>query len=223
MSLLDTLRKHLTDEQLSVVQDALGDDFDYDVVPRSRLNKVIKQRNEARKMVSQLQAGEDLEDDDDDFDDPGKGAGSEGAGKKAKSPKGVITQKALEEALNQMKTSHAQEMKDLQIQYAALRVLQEAQFVDPQLVWDSKLIDKSKLDFDEKGQLTGLSEQLDPLKTNKPYLINAGGARRGTGKQGGEEGGAGGTVTKEDFMKMSYEEQLAFKQNNPEVFKTFLA
>lgn len=223
MSLLDTLRKHLTEEQLSAVQDALGDDFNYDVVPRSRLNKVIKQRDEARKMVNQLQAGgDDIEDDDDD-DDLGKGAGFEGAGKQGKPPKGMITQKALEEALNQLKGTHAQEMKDLKIQHAALQMLQEAQFVDPSLVWDSKLIDKSKLDFDEQGHLTGLSEQLDPLKTAKPYLVSTTSiVRKGTGKTGGEEGGAGGTVTKEDFMKMSYEDQLAFKQQNPDVFKTFM-
>ena len=52
MSLLDTLKKNLTPEQFSAVQDALGDDFNWDVVPRSRLNKVIKQRDDARQQLA---------------------------------------------------------------------------------------------------------------------------------------------------------------------------
>ena len=39
MSLYDSLRKALTPELFTQVTDALGDDFDYDVVPRARLNK----------------------------------------------------------------------------------------------------------------------------------------------------------------------------------------
>ena len=48
MSFLDTLRKNLTPELFTQVTDQLGDDFDFDLVPRSRLNKVIKQRNALR-------------------------------------------------------------------------------------------------------------------------------------------------------------------------------
>ena len=50
MTFLETLRKNLTPEQLTAVQDAVGDDFDWDLVPRSRLNKVIKQRNELLRL-----------------------------------------------------------------------------------------------------------------------------------------------------------------------------
>ena len=69
MSLYDTLRKCLTPEQFTTVTDALGDDFDYDMVPRSRLNKVIKQRNELRDQLAkgpQPSGGKTGEDDDDD-------------------------------------------------------------------------------------------------------------------------------------------------------------
>ena len=75
MSLLDTLKKNLTPEQLSAVQDALGDDFNYDVVPRSRLNKVIQQRDEARRQLN----GAGSNGQDDDGDDGGTGSGN-GAG-----------------------------------------------------------------------------------------------------------------------------------------------
>lgn len=222
MSLLDTLRKHLTPEQLTEVQDALGDDFNYDVVPRSRLNKVIRQRDEAKQMLTQLQTGRvsDPEEDEDD----GEGAGIEGAGKKGKASPGGLTQQMLNDALAQQKAAHEQEMLNLRLQYAALQQLQEAQFVDPQLVWDANLVDKTKLSFDTQGKLAGLTEQLDALKTSKPYLVGGGtqGAPNGTGRQGGEPGGAGGAVTKEDFLKMSYQDRLAFKEANPETFKHFL-
>ena len=51
MSLLDTLRKSLSPELLTQVTDTLGDDFDFDLVPRSRLNTVIKQRNDLREQL----------------------------------------------------------------------------------------------------------------------------------------------------------------------------
>ena len=78
MSLYDSLRKALTPELFTQVTDALGDDFDYDVVPRARLNKVIKQRNELREELSggsQSRSGKAKGSDEDD-DDMGAGAGA---------------------------------------------------------------------------------------------------------------------------------------------------
>ena len=82
MSFYDNLRKNLTPELFTQVIDQLGDDFDFDLVPRSRLNKVIKQRNELRDQlaeVSQPQGGKgkasNEDDDDDDFQMSGKGKG----------------------------------------------------------------------------------------------------------------------------------------------------
>ena len=76
MSLLDTLKKNLSPEVFSAVQDALGDDFNYDVVPRSRLNKVIQQRDEARRQLNGAGTGGQ----GDDGDDGNGGAGSGNGG-----------------------------------------------------------------------------------------------------------------------------------------------
>ena len=217
MSLYDTLRKCLTPEQFTTVTDALGDDFDYDMVPRSRLNKVIRQRNDLRDQLakgSQLSGGKAGEDDDDD-DDVG-------------TPKGKTKSEPVDiEALKkQWQQEQKDAVKEVKIQYAALEKLRAANVIDPDLIWTSSILDKSKIDLDDKGALTGLDEQLAQLKTDKAHLFKTGaeGVPGGTGKEGGEGGGdKGDTVsTREDFLKLSIEDQLKFKQDHPEVFKTFL-
>lgn len=218
MSLYDTLRKKLTPEQFSEVTDALGDDFDYDMVTRTRLNKVIKQRNDLRDLLakgSQPSGGKTGEDDDDDDDDAGTPKG------KTKSEKVDI------EALKrQWQQEQADAVKEVKIQYAALEKLRAANVIDPDLIWSSSVLDKSKIDLDDKGAITGLDDQLIQLKTDKAHLFktSAEGVPGGTGKESGEGGGdKGGTVsTRADFLKLSVEDQLKFKQDHPEVFKTFL-
>ena len=217
MSLYDTLRKCLTPEQFTTVTDALGDDFDYDMVPRSRLNKVIRQRNDLRDQLakgSQLSGGKAGEDDDDDDD--------------AGTPKGKTKSEKVDiEALKkQWQQEQKDAVKEVKIQYAALEKLRAANVIDPDLIWTSSILDKSKIDLDDKGALTGLDEQLTQLKTDKAHLFQTGteGVPGGTGKEGGEgDGDKGGTVsTRENFLKLSIEDQLKFKQDHPEVFKTFL-
>ena len=81
MSIIERLKKNLSPEQYTAVMDALGDDFDFDLVPRARLNKVISQRNTLRE---QLASG--LQTDGDDGDD-GEGNEPKGTPKsKAKVP-----------------------------------------------------------------------------------------------------------------------------------------
>lgn len=217
MSLYDTLRKCLTPEQFTTVTDALGDDFDYDMVPRSRLNKVIKQRNELRDQLakgSQLSGGKTGEDDDDD---------DEGNTPKGKSKSEKVDIEALKA---QWQKEQKDAVKEVKIQYAALEKLRAAHVIDPDLIWTSSILDKSKIDLDDKGAITGLDEQLTQLKTDKAHLFKTGAedVPGGTGKEGGEGGGdKGGTVsTRADFLKLSIEDQLKFKQDHPEVFKTFL-
>lgn len=213
MSLLDTLRKNLTPEQLSAVQDALGDDFNYDVVPRSRLNKVIQQRDEARR---QLNGHADDGDDGDGSDGSGAGKGNGGAGK-------GFTQADIDAAVQAEKDKHTTAMTNMQKRYAASAKLREANFVDPDLVLSAGLIDFDKITLDAAGTVTGgLDDQISSLAQNKPYMVGSnGGAERGTGKQGG--GNDFGSVTsKEEFLKLSTDKQIEFKKANPEVFKGFM-
>ena len=213
MSLLDTLKKNLTPEQFSAVQDALGDDFNYDVVPRSRLNKVIQQRDEARRQLNGAGTGGQG---DDDGEGSGNGAGSGAAGKS-------FTQADIDAAVNAAKVEYEKELKQLRMNHAVLAKLQEQNFVDPNLILSAGLIDTTKVTLDDNGVITGgLDDQLSSLAEARPYLKNASnGGQRGTGKQGGSDE-FGSVTSKEEFLKLSYEKQLEFKRAYPEVFKGFL-
>ena len=226
MSLKDTLRQKLTPELFTQVTDALGDDFNFDVVPRSRLNKVIGQRDTLKEQLetalkgTQTKGGSEDDDDDDDFQMPDT---TKGKGKKQSSGT-TLTEEEIQQRINEA-TQQAQ--NEVRIQYAGLDALRNANAVDPDLVFT--LIDKSKLRFDDSGKLTGIDEQITALKTSKPNLFpdgsNKGGRKDtpgGTGKDGGSEKFE--TVkSKEDFLKLSTADQLKFKEAHPDVFKSYLA
>ena len=226
MSLKDTLRQKLTPELFTQVTDALGDDFNFDVVPRSRLNKVIGQRDTLKEQLetalkgTQTKGGSEDDDDDDDFQMPDT---TKGKGKQ-KSSGTTLTEEEIQQRINEA-TQKAQ--NEVRIQYAGLDALRNANAVDPDLVFT--LIDKSKLKFDDSGKLTGIDEQITALKTSKPNLFPDGGTKGGrkdtpggTGKDGGSEKFE--TVkSKEDFLKLSTADQLKFKEAHPDVFKSYLA
>ena len=220
MSLLDALKKNLTPEQFSAVQDALGDDFNYDVVPRSRLNKVIQHRDEARRQLAGAgsggQGGEGGE-----GDEGGAGSGN-GAGAGAGAGKG-FTQADIDAAVNAAKADHEKQLKQLRMNHAVLAKLQEQNFVDPNLILSAGLIDTTKVTLDDNGVITGgLDDQLSSLAEARPYLKNdSNGGQRGTGKQSGSDE-FGSVTSKEEFLKLSTDKQMEFKKAYPEVFKGFL-
>lgn len=218
MSLLDTLRKSLTPEQLSAVQDALGDDFNYDVVPRSRLNKVIQQRDEARRQLSG-QGGQD----GDDGEYEGEGSKGSGAGKNAGGAGKGFTQADIDAAVQAERDKHATDIANMQKRYAATAKLRAANFVDPELVISAGLLDLEKITLDAAGTVTGgLDDQISSLAQSKPYMVGSnGGADKGTGKQGGSND-FGAITSKEEFLKLPTDKQIEFKKANPEVFKGFM-
>lgn len=214
MSLYDSLRKALTPELFTQVTDALGDDFDYDVVPRARLNKVIKQRNELRDQIAgntQAQRGASKADEDDDELNTGKPADNKSVN--------------VAELKAQWQKEQDAAVKAVRLQYAALEKLRAANVIDPELIWSSSVLDKSKIDLDDKGQVTGLDDMLTQLQKDKAHLFKKAtdGVPGGTGKEGGDEGKGGSVTTREEFLKLPIDQQIAFKQANPEVFKTFMS
>lgn len=228
MSFYDSLRKNLTPELFTQITDQLGDDFDFDLVPRSRLNKVIKQRNALRDQIEEgsqpsgkpkpkSKKGDegDDDDDDDDYTPPSKG-------------KADGTDPVDVEALKkQWEKEQGDKVAEVKMQFAVLEKLRESNAIDPELIWSAGLIDKSKITFDETGEIQGVDEAVEAVAEAKKHLFSAtSGAQRGTGKQGGEQGGAGGGVvvkSVDDFVKLSSTEQSQFKQANPEMFQSFLS
>ena len=211
MSLYDSLRKALTPELFTQVTDALGDDFDYDVVPRSRLNKVINQRNELRDQLSGASQPHSSSSSDHESD--------EGEKRKATEQLDVEALKA------QWLKEQGDAVRDVKIQYAALDKLRAAGAIDADLIWAAGLIDKSKIQQDAAGNFTGLDEIIADLTTNRKnlFVTQQQAAPSGTGKQSGEDSGFATVASREDFLKLSYEDQMKFKAANPEVFRGWLS
>ena len=215
MSFLDSLRKNLTPEQYTQITDALGDDFDFDLVPRSRLNKVIKQRNALREQLAgtaepQNGGSKSNEEDDDDVDTTETKGGTK-----------PVDIKALEK---QWKDAQDKAVQEVKIQFAALEKLRAANAIDAELIWNGNIIDKTKLSLDDKGSLVGLDEIITDLQKNKSHLFTKKDDPKdvpsGTGKNGGED--FKGVTTREEFLKLDADKQFAFKQANPTLFQQFL-
>ena len=211
MSLYDSLRKALTPELFTQVTDALGDDFDYDQVPRSRLNKVINQRNELRDQLSGISQSQSSNSSNHESDEAEKQKATE--------------QLDVEALKAQWLKEQGDAVKDVKLQYAALDKLRAAGAIDADLIWAAGLIDKSKIQQDDTGNFTGLDEVIDDLVTNRKnlFVTQAQNAPSGTGKQGGEDSGFSTVSSRDEFLKLSYEDQMKFKAANPEVFKGWLS
>ena len=211
MSLYDSLRKALTPELFTQVTDALGDDFDYDQVPRSRLNKVINQRNELRDQLSGISQSQSSNSSNHESDEAEKQKATE--------------QLDVEALKAQWLKEQGDAVRDVKLQYAALDKLRAAGAIDADLIWAAGLIDKSKIQQDDAGNITGLDEVIDELVTNRKnlFVTQAQNAPSGTGKQGGEDSGFSTVSSRDEFLKLSYEDQIKFKAANPEVFKGWLS
>lgn len=205
-TILETLRKNLTPEQYAQVMDALGDDFDFDLVPRSRLNKVIKQRNELREQLTGNAQNPGIEDDDAGVGVTGTKSGSGNTG----------------EDIKALQKQHKTEMDNLAIRYSALDKLRAAKAKDPELILKAGLLDVKGAKVSDGGVVTWPEGENDPfvaLTKNESYKYlfdidestagNKGGARSnegtddddvpaGTGKNSG--GGADGGKNQLDAM-----------------------
>lgn len=178
-TIIETLRKNLTSEQYSQVMDALGDDFDFDLVPRSRLNKVIKQRNELREELAGKSQNPEIDDDD------------EGVGAPAtKSGKGNTS-----DDIKALQKQHKTEMNNLAIRYSALDKLRAAKAKDPELILKAGLLDIKGAKVSDDGVVTWPEGDNDPfanLTKNESYKYLFDGESTPAGDPGkGKDTGAG--------------------------------
>lgn len=191
MSLHDDLQKKLSAEQMQQLDDILGDDFDWDLVPRNRLNKVIAQRNELRKQIDPLNNSTKKKDpdkkskgkNDDDDDDSGV----------------TYTQDELADLLQQERDKVQKELDAFKVKQATLSKLQTEKALDPELVYG--LLDASKLSLNDKGELQGLDDAgFKTIKEGKKFLFgepennnsNNNNVPAGTGRDGAGSNGKGG-------------------------------
>ena len=170
----EQLRKNLTQEDYTKVMDALGDDFDFDLVPRSRLNKVIKQRNELREQL----AGKSQ---DPEIDDGDEGVGAPAA----KSGSGTPSVDVKE-----LQKQHKTEMANLAIRYSALDKLRAAKARDPELILKAGLLDTKGAKVSDDGVVTWPEGDNDPfaaLTKNESYKYLFDGAEPAAGGKGQED------------------------------------
>lgn len=168
MSLLNLLAKKLDGEQLQALQDALGDDFNYDLVPRSRLNAVIKQRD---KYKHQLENPDNDDPGDPDNDDP-EGNPKEGNNSTKSKATGKSQKEgnlSIDEIIANKDKEKDDAIKALKIEYAAHEKLRNANALDVALVYG--LLDTSKITLKEDGTLDGIDDQINTLAKDKAFLF----------------------------------------------------
>ena len=186
MSLLVALKKRLAPELVTQIEDAIGDDFDWDLVPRSRLNAVVAQRNELRDQANKGPKNDILGDDGDDPD--GLLGGKKGSPAPATTPETV--QALIDAAVKAERKIHEAQIGEINLRSAVLSKLREAGAIDAELIYDSPKFARKTLKFNDAQELEGMDEIVKGWQTSHPTLFGDA-VPAGTGKDGGGAGAAG--------------------------------
>lgn len=136
-----------------------------------------------------------------------------------------------DEGLQQKITAYETEIADLKKENAELKTENALKFalvaagaVDVDyLVFKAK--EKGEVKLGDDGKIKGEDDLISGLKTQHPAMFEASGSNQ---QQNGNRrilennlptGGKDKNVTKEQFLKMGYNERMKLKQENPELFK----
>lgn len=182
MTLLEKLREKLGPELAGQVEDAVGDDFDWDFVPRARLNKVIGQRNTAQ---SKLQAyldkqSSNAEDDDDDSGNIPNAEGNNGNTDTRRH------NKANEVNIDELNAQHQKDLANVAKRYAVLDLIRAKGALDPKLVLGQ--LDLDKMNLKEDDTLEGFDEQFNPWAESHGYMFQNSTNQNTDGDDGIESG-----------------------------------
>lgn len=135
-----------------------------------------------------------------------------------------------DEDTQQKITAYETEITDLKKENAELKTENALKFalvsagaVDVDyLVFKAK--EKGEIKLDDDGKIKGEGDLISGLKTQHPAMFGASNNNQQNGNRKILEnnlpgGGNDKTVTKEQFLKMGYNERMKLKQENPELFK----
>ena len=135
-----------------------------------------------------------------------------------------------DEALQQKITDYEQQISDLQAENSALKVDNALKFALSQaggsdidyLMFKAK--EKGEIKLDDNDEIKGLNELIAGLKTQHPVMFgSSNGNTQNTDKNilvnKLPSGSTDKNVTKDQFLKMGYNERMKLKQENPELFK----
>lgn len=182
MTLLEKLREKLGPELAGQVEDAVGDDFDWDFVPRARLNKVIGQRNTAQ---SKLQAyldkqSSNAEGDDDDDNNIPNAEGNNGNTETRRH------NKANEVNIDELNAQHQKDLANVAKRYAVLDLIRAKGALDPKLVLGQ--LDLDKMNLKEDDTLEGFDEQFNPWAESHGYMFQNSNSNSDNSNDGIESG-----------------------------------
>lgn len=141
--------------------------------------------------------------------------------------KGTGENTALQEKITEYETEIAnlkKENTDLKTENALKFALAKAGAVDVDyLVFKAK--EKGEIKLDDDGGIKGVEDLISSLKTQHPVMFEASAnnqqqnASRKVLENNLPNGNTTKTVTKEQFLKMGYNERMKLKQENLELFK----
>lgn len=196
MSILKVLKKSLPPELFAQVEEQLGDESDLEYVPKSRLDRVVAQRNSYRDQLSVLQDGDPVGDDG----TPPKANPKPKADPDPKTPPAGGDDK--------IKEQYEARIAEMERNFAVQGALMAARAKDPALVLSS--LDLKEVKLGEDGKWTGIDEAIAARKTSHPYMFDDGqpspnpaAPPAGTGRAG--QGGRGelpdANLTDEEYFK----------------------
>lgn len=108
-------------------------------------------------------------------------------------------------------------IKDMQINQALTNVLVPEGVVD--LEGALKLVDRSKLGIDDNGNVTGVKEALESLKTDKAYLFNkSGDGNKSLGGPSNNNGGDGNGAPAK-FKRSQLRDPKFYQEHRDEILK----
>ena len=81
-----------------------------------------------------------------------------------------------------------------------------------------KLKEKGEISLDENGKIKGWDDKLAALKTQFPTQFEGAGSKRYEEHKLPDNQDGGGSVTRESFAKMGYQERLKLFNESPEVY-----
>ena len=200
MTLAEILKAHgMEDEAINKVLEAMKTNKIFTASEENldiRYGKLKEQHTEAQSLIEELKKSNQ---------------GNEGLQSKVTEYEGKVAQ--LEAELNEERLNSALKVGLLE---AGCKDVEYASF---------KLISKGDLALDENGKIKGWDDKLAALKTQLPQHFESGSGGGNGGRKYIENplpgGGSGGnpTVTKEEFLKMGYNDRLKLKQENEQLYR----
>ena len=172
-----------------VAQKIIDEVIDGSYIPKSRFNEVNEELKVLKKSIAER---------DSQLDELKKSAGDN---------ESLTKQIAeLQEENSRQQKAHMDEMAALRLDNALETALMSAKAKNTKAV--RAMLDLDKIKLDDKGELSGLSEQLDVLRKSDGYMFDEERAEKFTGFQPGVSAGL------PDASKASYESRLAEARKN---------